>query len=155
MRSYATVCERVEPPGLGRVAIAYVNFQFPHGNLLKTRAAIMRINENDIMDEVEAHIRKFVGDFGEWFVGTAKDYHGPFFLRHQNQDLGDQMIYREAYTPYAADEVAERLVQGCGLHPDRESARERGRVVFVYRKMPANSTASGDHQQDVDAKLAA
>jgi hypothetical protein len=114
----------------------------------------MRINENDIMDEIEAHIRKFGGDFGEWCVGTAKDCHGPFFLRHQEHDVGDQMIYREAYTPYAADEVIERLIQGCGLHPDRESVRERGRIVFVYRKTPANSTTSGDNQ-DVAAKLVA
>ena len=106
------------------------------------------------MDEIEVHIRKFGGDFGEWCVGTAKDCHGPFFLRHQEQDLGDQMIYREAYTPYAADEVTERLVQGCGLRRDGESMRERGRIVFVYRKMPTHSAASDDHQ-DVAAKLAA
>ena len=114
----------------------------------------MRINENDIMDEIEAHIRKFGGDFGEWYVGTAKDCHGAFFLRHQEHDVGDQMIYRKAYTSYAADEVSERLAQGCGLHPDRESVRERGRIVFVYRKVPTHSTASGEHQ-NVAAKLAA
>ena len=114
----------------------------------------MRIDENDIMDEIEAHIRKCGGDFGEWYVGTAKDCHGTFFLRHQEHDLGDQMIYREAYTPYAADEVCERLVQGGGLRPDRESVRERGRIVFVYRKVSAHSTASGG-PQEVAAKLAA
>ena len=100
----------------------------------------MRINENDIMDEIEAHIRKFGGDFGEWCVGTATDCHGPFFLRHQEQDLGDQMIYREAYTSYAADEVTERLVQGRGLLSDHESVHERGRIVFVYRSSPVAPT---------------
>ena len=111
----------------------------------------MRINENDIMDEIEAHMRKFGGDFGEWCVGTAKDCQGPFFLRHEEPD---QMIYREAYTPYAADEVAERLVQGWGLGLDQQAPRERGPIVFVYRKAQANPTASGDHR-DVAAKLAA
>jgi len=84
----------------------------------------MRIDENDIMDDVEAHIRKFGGDFGEWCVGTAKDCHGPFFLRQQEQGCGDQMIYREAYTPYAADEVAERLVRGCGLRCNGQRCEE-------------------------------
>ena len=64
--------------------------------------------------------------------GTAKDSQTPFFRRHLEQDLGDQMIYREAYTPYAADDVIERLT-GWGLHPDRESAPQPGRIVFVYR----------------------
>ena len=72
------------------------------------RGGIMRINENDIMDEVEAHMRKSGGERSEWCVGTAKDCQGPFFLRHQEQDLGDQMIYREAYTSYAAEELEHR-----------------------------------------------
>ena len=93
----------------------------------------MRINENDIMDEVDAHIRKFGGDYQEWCVGTAKDSQAPFFRRHLEADLGDQLMYREAYTTYAADEVTERLVQGCGLRPDRASVPQPGRIVFVYR----------------------
>jgi hypothetical protein len=45
--------------------------------------------------------------------------------------LGDGLIFREAYTSYAADGVIERLVSGYGLRPDRASAR--GSFVFVYR----------------------
>ena len=100
----------------------------------------MRINENDIMDEFEAHIRKNGGDFGEWCVGTAKDSHGPFFLRHQDQYLGDQMIYREAYTTFAAEEVVERL-QASGLLPATSSLCSRGDIVFVYRRVAAKSDA--------------
>jgi hypothetical protein len=93
----------------------------------------MRIGENDIMDEIDAHIRKFGGDYSEWCVGTAKDSQAPFFRRHLEADLGDQMMYREAYTPYAADDVRDRLVSGCGLHADRASVPQPGRIVFVYR----------------------
>jgi hypothetical protein len=31
-------------------------------------------------------------------VGTAKDARGPFFRRHLVADLGDGLIYREAFT---------------------------------------------------------
>jgi hypothetical protein len=38
----------------------------------------MPINHDEIIDEIEGHIRKFGGQFGECCVGTAKDSRGPF-----------------------------------------------------------------------------
>ena len=52
MRSYATVCERVEPPGLGRVAIAYANFRVAEEQPLKTK--VFAIAEHRICDRVAA-----------------------------------------------------------------------------------------------------
>ena len=40
--------------------------------------------------------------------------------RHATGDLGEGLIWREAYTPYAAADVAERLAD-CDLRPDRAS----------------------------------
>ena len=61
-------------------------------------------------------------------MGTARD--SASFRQHQ-ADPGEGLIYREAYTSYAADGVIERLVSGYGLRPDHASAR--GSFVFVYR----------------------
>jgi len=57
----------------------------------------MAMNHEEIIEEIEGHIRKFGGEFGEWCVGTAKDSRGPFFRRHLAADLGDGLIYREAF----------------------------------------------------------
>ena len=95
----------------------------------------MRFNESEIVEDILAHIRQSGGDFSAWCVGTAKDAQEPFFRRHLSADLGDGLLSREAYTTYAAEEVAERLTQGCGLHRDRESVPQPGRIVFVYRKI--------------------
>jgi hypothetical protein len=57
----------------------------------------MPINHDEIIEEMEGHIRKFGGGFGEWYVGTAKDSRGPFFRRHLAADLGDGLAYREAF----------------------------------------------------------
>jgi hypothetical protein len=91
----------------------------------------MRINQNEIIDDIEAHIRKFGGDYSEWCVGTARD--SAFFRQPLAAERGDGLIYREAHTSYAADGVIERLVSGYGLGPDRASAR--GSFVFVYRRL--------------------
>jgi len=94
----------------------------------------MPINHEEMIEEIEGHIRKFGGGFGEWCVGTAKDSRGPFFRRHLAADLGDGLIYREAFTTSAADQVLDHLVNACGLRPDRGSVPAPGKIVFVYHQ---------------------
>jgi hypothetical protein len=94
----------------------------------------MPINHDEIIEDFEGHIRKFGGGFGEWCVGTAKDPRGPFFRRHLAADLGDGLIYREAFTTSAADQVIDHLVNACGLRPDHDSVPAPGKIVFVYRQ---------------------
>jgi len=111
----------------------------------------MPINHDEIIDEIEGHIRKFGGGFAEWCVGTAKDSRGPFFRRHLAADLGDGLIYREAFTTSAASQVVDHLVNDRGLQFDQEAERcsalqgataEPGKIVFVYRKTPPIPAAS-------------
>jgi hypothetical protein len=102
----------------------------------------MPISHNEIIEEIERHIRKFGGGQSEWCVGTAKDARAPFFRRHLAADLGDGLIYREAFTTSAAEQVLDHLVNACGLKlaPEAEpgsalpEAIEPGRIVFVYRR---------------------
>jgi hypothetical protein len=92
----------------------------------------MRFNQSDIVEDMLAHIRELGGDISEWCVGTARDREGEFFRRHAAADLDNGLIWREAYTPYAAAEVAERLADS-GLRLDRGSVPTPGYIVFVYR----------------------
>ena len=104
----------------------------------------MRINENDIVDEIEAYIRRCGGEFGQWCVGTAKDSERACWRCRREQAPDERLIYREAYTPYAAAEAVERLVQGYGMRADPGSAS--GRVVYAYRaSLPAPAAASAEH----------
>ena len=101
----------------------------------------MRVNENEIIEEIEAHIRRCGGEFGEWRVGTARDLEGSPLPCHREQAPDERLIYREAYTPYAAAEAVERLVEGFGLRADPGS--ERGRIVYAYRaSRPASALGS-------------
>ena len=81
----------------------------------------MPINHQEIIEDMEAHIRECGCVWEEWCVGTAKDSRGPFFRRHLAADLGDGLIYREAFTTSAADQVLDHLVNACGLRPDRDA----------------------------------
>ena len=89
----------------------------------------MRLNQSDIIEDVLAHIRQWGGECSEWCVGTAKD--SAFLGQHGPECAAEELIYREAYTPYAAAEVVERLA-GCGLRPERGSGT--GSIVFARRE---------------------
>ena len=93
----------------------------------------MAMGREEIIEDLELHIRKPGGDVSGWWVGTAKDACAPFIEQHSAAELGDGLAYREAYTTAAAAAVADQLVSGCGLRLDRESAPEPGKIVFIYR----------------------
>ena len=113
----------------------------------------MPINHQEIIEEIEAQIRRHGGKFDEWSVGTAKDYRGPFFQRHREADLGDGLAYREAYTTTAAEAVVEYLVSHRGLAIDRDAAPEPGKIVFMHRRKSPESEhrlqVPGDRVQGV------
>ena len=94
----------------------------------------MAMRRDDIIEDLERHIRKSGGELGEWCAGTAKDAHAPFFDRHLTAELGDGLSYREAYTTDAAAEVLDCLVNKGGLRLDREAVPEPGKIVFIYRR---------------------
>ena len=93
----------------------------------------LRFNQSEIIEDILEHIRQGGGEFSDWCVGSAKDSQCASFGRHVNEDSKDGLLYREAYTTYAAEEVLERLVKGCGLRPERTAVPQPGRIVFVYR----------------------
>ncbi len=93
----------------------------------------MAITREEIIEDLELHMRKSGGELSAWCVGTAKDARAPFFQRHSEAELGDALAYREAYTAGAADAVIEHLVNERGLRLSRQAVPEPGKIVFVYR----------------------
>jgi hypothetical protein len=94
----------------------------------------MAMSRQDIIEDLELHIRRSGGELGEWCAGTAKDAHAQFFDQHLAAEVGDGLSYREAYTTNAAVEVIEHLVNKDGLRLDREAVPEPGKIVFIYRR---------------------
>ena len=56
----------------------------------------------EIIAEIQDHMRKLGGSAGAWCVGTAKDSRGPFFESHRVAEREDGLIYREAFTAASA-----------------------------------------------------
>ena len=113
-------------------------------------AAIMQIDNEEIISEIEKCIRKVGGSFGEWCVGTTKDTRAPFFRRHLQIDVGDGLAYREAFTIHAAQAVVARLVNDRGLELDceglpRQAASEAQQVIVDEKLQTVWASASHCH----------
>jgi len=106
----------------------------------------MPINHQELIEEIESHIRRFGGGFGEWCVGTAKDSRGPFFRRHLAADLGDGLTYREAFTTNAAQGVVDHLVNDRGLERVPEAATEGECGSAVHEHATEAERRSALHQ---------
>ena len=119
----------------------------------------MRFSESEIVEDMLEHIRQAGGEFREWRVGTAPDKGtgglglgaGERNPQHAEADFGDGLLCREAYTTFAAEEVAERLA-GFGLKREHATTSNpaavvhSGKTVFVYRPVDAKN-AEGSPQK--------
>ena len=120
----------------------------------------MATNREEIIADFQQHIRKAGGASSDWLIGTAKDSRSPFFRNHIVADLGDGLIYREAFTSVSAEAIRDHFVNDCGLEPDvaerrsAEHAPEPGKIVFVYRKT-ASAQGPTPTEQPVFSKRAA
>jgi hypothetical protein len=115
----------------------------------------MRFNQSEIIEDILEHIRQRGGEFSDWCVGSAQDPQSPSFAGHVTEASNDGLLYREAYTTYAAEEVLERLVKGCGLRPERAAVPQTGRIVFVYRPRERTKTeGSGQNAGNAVQKTA-
>ena len=102
----------------------------------------MRYSESEIVEDFLEHIRQAGGELHEWRVGTAPDARDPIFCQPSSNGSGEKLIYREAYTTFAAEEVVDRLARGFDLPLAQETASNGartlrpGKIVFVYRPTP-------------------
>jgi hypothetical protein len=99
-----------------------------------TGGTIMTMSRQEIIEDLEAHIRKLGGEPSEWAVGTAPDGRGPFFRHHLEADAGDGLVYREAISRHAALAIRNHFFKDWGLELDLDDVPEPGNIVFVYRK---------------------
>jgi hypothetical protein len=107
----------------------------------------MRYSGSEIVEDILEHIRQAGGELRDWRVGMAPDAQAPLFRQHAMESSPEKLIYREAYTTFAAEEVVERLTQGFELPLAQEATangtapRRPGKLVFVYRPVTVASVA--------------
>ena len=121
----------------------------------------MATTREEKIADFQEHLRKAGGASSDWLVGTAKDPRSSFFRNHIVADLGDGLIYREAFTTNAGQAIRDHFTNDCGLEPDEAERRsalhapEPVKIVFIYKrgdvKSPLQTTASAQCPACADA----
>jgi hypothetical protein len=96
---------------------------------------IMAKSNQQIIDEITAHIQKRGGAYGTWYVSTGQGARGCPFGDHQVKKRGDRWIRRRAQSSAAAHEVADYLVHTLATD-GQTGGDEAADLVYAYRKAP-------------------
>lgn len=86
-------------------------------------------DKQSIIDDIEEHIERCGGTFGDWYVGISKDARTRLFTEHRVREKKDAWIYRKA----ASIEIAREV-----------------EAYFVGHRQTAGGTGGGD----LDSKAA-
>lgn len=83
-----------------------------------------------IIKDIEEHVAKNGGGFGDWYVGVSKDPRHSLFTQHRLRSSGDAWISRRAVDDLQAEEVEEyfKSVRKTQTGKGRTSVHD----VFVY-----------------------
>ncbi len=93
---------------------------------------------SEIIEDIRTHISKCGGNFADWCVGTARDWHSPALEAHEQEEKNDDFICREAYTPASARSVRLHFVNDCGSAQGSGDTSDEGKLVYAFRKQHAD-----------------
>ncbi len=109
--------------------------------------------KDEIIADIDEHIRGGGGGYAAWCVGVASDPESPLFRTHLVDEMHDGWIYREAFTAESARAVRDYFVRVCGTETDTGPGEEGGRYVYVYKR-PSHPTLAACEAQPIPSALA-
>lgn len=96
----------------------------------------MPTSANQIVAEIEAHIRKCGGIFRQWYVGIATDARDRLFNDHRVREKGDAWIFRPAGTHQMARHTEDHFVNRLGTCGGTGGGGGATRTVYAYKIAP-------------------
>lgn len=85
-----------------------------------------------IIADVEAHIRNNGADFANWYVGIATSPRDRLFNGHNVREKGDAWIFREATSSGVAREVEDYFSKRKGARGGAGGGDYGSRSVYAY-----------------------
>ena len=96
----------------------------------------MRTKANQIVAEIEAHIKNCGGTFRQWYVGIATDARDRLFNDHRVREKGDAWIFRPAGTHQMARKIEDHFVNRLGTRGGAGGGGNTTCSVYAYRIAP-------------------
>lgn len=96
------------------------------------------LSEQQIHDDIIAHIQKEGGAYNTWYVGIAANPRERLFTAHQVQEKDSWWIFREAINSQSARNVEKFIIDN--YRTDGGSGGGDVNTIYVYAYKKTNST---------------
>ena len=87
---------------------------------------------NNIIAEIQNHMTKCAGTYGDWYCGIASDPRQRLFVDHNVNEKTDAWIYKDCGTENTARDI-ERHFLGKGCKGDEGGGDWQTKYVYTYK----------------------
>ncbi len=94
----------------------------------------MTISKQQIINDINNHIRKEGGGYRDWYVGISRDARGRLFNNHNVSEDNGWWIYRTADSSSAAREIESYFVNTLGMDGGTGGGDYYSNQVYAYKK---------------------
>ena len=91
-------------------------------------------NKQEIINDINEHIKKGGGGYSSWYVGISKDAPDRLFKGHNVREEGDWWIYSRASSSQVAREIEDYFVNTLGTDGAVGGGDEAADMVYAYKK---------------------
>lgn len=96
----------------------------------------MAKSKKTIISEIKEFMKKWGGNYSDWYVGIASDPRKRLFTEHNVDEKKDAWIYRKCDNSDIAREIEEYFVEILGTDGGAGGGDETTKYVYAYKKAP-------------------
>lgn len=94
----------------------------------------MTSTKQEIINDIDGHIKKEGGGYKTWYVGISKDAKDRLFNGHSVKEQGDWWVYRQATSSSAAREIEKYFLEVKGTDGGPGGGENDADYVYAYKK---------------------
>lgn len=91
-------------------------------------------NKQEIIADINEHIRKGGGGYSAWYVGISQDARDRLFNAHNVKEKGDWWIHRQCSSAGVAREIEAYYINTLGTDGGTGGGDETADMVYAYKK---------------------
>ena len=94
----------------------------------------MEKNKEEIIADINMHIKRCGGNYSDWYVGISKDARDRLFNAHKVREKKDAWIYRKASSSQIARDIEDHFVRILCTDGEIGGGDDKTDMVYAYKK---------------------
>ncbi|MBA7691808.1 hypothetical protein ES703_100362 [subsurface metagenome] len=91
-------------------------------------------SEQEIIDDINMHIKRCGGSYNAWYIGISKDALDRLLNGHKVKEKKDAWIYRKASSSEVARDIEGHFISTLGTDGETGGGDDKTNMVYAYKK---------------------